>query len=154
MTDAYPYILLRLHILQRFRDVTKTVEGGGRERLSVGQSVGRYTHGLQSAFCPPVAIQEVTAAQELCNSICSMWQCARVQKKALDERAEALELLRNRTVGEAETEAETETAIPGCQLSQPAESGTFQYRFLAPLEKRFPVRLDAIYGSRPAALRA
>lgn len=99
------------------------------------------------------SIQEVTAAQELCNSICSVWQCARVQKKALDERAEALELLRSRSAGEAESETETEAAIPGCQVSQPLDSGTFQFRFLAPLEKRFPVRMDAIYGSR-TALRA
>lgn len=97
------------------------------------------------------SIQEVTAARELCDSICSVWQCAKLQKKALDERAEALHLLRSGRAGEAESG--TATAIPGCQVSQPSDSGPLQFRFLEPLEKRFPVRLDAIYGSR-APLRA
>lgn len=97
----------------------------------------------------PVLIQEVEVVQELCHSVCSVWRNERSHMEALDKRAEALCLLRSRF------EQGLETDITGCEMFQsPAQSPvsltSSHFRFVDALEKRFPIRLDAIYGpNRP-----
>ncbi|KAK8129289.1 hypothetical protein PG999_001669 [Apiospora kogelbergensis] len=93
----------------------------------------------------PVLIQEVEVVQELCHSVCSVWRNERSHMEALDKRAEALCLLRSRF------EQGLEIDITGCEIFQsPAQSPvsltSSHFRFVDALEKRFPIRLDAIYG--------
>ncbi|KAK8106827.1 uncharacterized protein PG998_008840 [Apiospora kogelbergensis] len=97
----------------------------------------------------PVLIQEVKVVQELCHSVCSVWRNERSHMEALDKRADALCLLRSRF------EQGLEIDITGCEIFQsPAQSPvsltSSHFRFMDALEKRFPIRLDAIYGpNRP-----
>ncbi|KAK7966711.1 uncharacterized protein PG986_000988, partial [Apiospora aurea] len=93
----------------------------------------------------PGSIQEITASKELCDAISSRWENAKIQKEQLDDRMEKLNLLRERGAGAIED------PVPGCEVYRKAgthDGSHVMYRVTEPLETRFPVTLDAMYGQR------
>ncbi|ORY71619.1 uncharacterized protein BCR38DRAFT_331693 [Pseudomassariella vexata] len=95
----------------------------------------------------PNSIKETIIAKELCEALSPVWQSARDHKALLDQRTEKLMLLRDR---EANAIADP---IPGVQVYRSPntpESSNLMYRIIEPLETRFPLTNDVVYGLLPA----